>query len=137
MNDAIEIAVGDVNDVEAHVYAIFPASSTAGGYSDDRIEISGTLRGPFCDAARTLPAEYSFRPVTEHGLDASQAVAPHANQVVAEVIVTDPCLWSPDLPHVYHVDVEVRQVGRVLATFHGQVGLRRTAPRREGIAFPG
>jgi hypothetical protein len=116
MSDEIEILVGDVNDVEGHVLARFKrTSSTQDG--GQPIVLSGTLRGPYCETARTLPAEFAFRDLgpKEVGL--------------AEAIVPDPCVWSPELPHLYKVDVEARQGDRVVAEYNGKIGLRRTSSK--------
>jgi beta-galactosidase/beta-glucuronidase len=117
----IEIAVGDVNDVEAHVYARCTLAAAAG----ERVVLSGTLRGPYCAIARTLPAEFVFRELREGAIASARAVVP------------DPCLWSAELPHVYHAEVEARQGGQIVATFRGDIGLKRSTPRRGGMAFPG
>ena len=63
--------------------------------------LRGTLRGPFCETARTLPAEFVFRDMAT------------TMTQMAEAIVTDPCMWSPEMPHLYHVDVEAVQGERV------------------------
>jgi hypothetical protein len=113
MSDEIQISVGDVNDVEARVLARFqPASGERA--SSEPVVLRGTLRGPYCETARTLPAEMTFRDLapTQTGL--------------AEAIVPDPCVWSPELPHLYEVDVEARQGDRVVASYHGMIGLRRS-----------
>jgi beta-galactosidase/beta-glucuronidase len=34
-------------------------------------------------------------------------------------------VWSPELPHLYQVDVEACHGGRVIAEYHGKIGLRR------------
>jgi beta-galactosidase/beta-glucuronidase len=105
MADEIEIVVGDVNDIEARVQA---------RYADDagNVVVSGTIRGPFCDKAHTLPADYSFR-----GLGSG----------VAEAVVPDPCTWSPEVPHVYRVDVTARRGEEIVAEFRGEIGLRRSS----------
>jgi hypothetical protein len=105
MNGRFDVFAGDVNDVEAHVYARYL------GTEIERIVVQGTLRGPYCEGSRTLPAEFRFRRASRPG--------------VAEAVVTDPCTWSPRLPHLYHVDVEARQGERVVAEYHGTIGLRR------------
>jgi beta-galactosidase/beta-glucuronidase len=118
---AIEIWVGDVTDMEACVYARY-----TGIVDHSRpVALRGKLRGPFCKMVRTLPAEYVFR-----NLGRQQAP-------MAEAIVTDPCLWTPELPHVYRVDVEARAGDRVVAEYCGEVGLRRLAPRRPVDFAPG
>jgi Glycosyl hydrolases family 2 len=113
MSDEIEIFVGDVNDVEARVFARFKGvdSELAPG---EPVFLKGTLRGPYCETARTLPADMTFRDLgpTQTGL--------------AEAIVPDPCVWSTELPHLYEVDVEARQDDRLVARYQGMIGLRRT-----------
>jgi hypothetical protein len=78
------------------------------------VAIHGTLRGPFCETAKTLPASFEFRPV----LGRSTATA--------EVYVPDPCVWSPELPHLYEIDVEARRGDEVVAAYHGSIGLRNS-----------
>lgn len=107
MKSDIEIFVGDVNDVEARVYARYV------GAESEAVELKGTLRGPYCDGSRTLPAKVAFR-----DLGPRQAG-------FAEALVPDPCTWSPELPHLYQVDVEAQRGERVLAEFHGTIGLRQ------------
>ncbi len=115
--DQFEISVGDVTDMAAHVRARYggPASAV----------LRGTVRGPFCEHGRTLPAEFAFRQ-----LDAKQAN-------VAEAVITDPCLWTPEMPHVYRVELQAMDGGAVIATYDGTIGLRRLAPRRPVDFAPG
>jgi hypothetical protein len=108
----IEIVVGDVNDVEARVYARYIAPADVATSSAEPITIRGTVRGPQCELARTLPAVFMFRGVPGE--------AP-----TAEALVTDPCSWSPELPHLYQCDVVVEQAGRIVAEYHGAIGFRR------------
>jgi hypothetical protein len=111
MAPSIEIFVGDVNDVEARVYARYVGADEESG---ERIDLRGTLRGPYCEGSRTLPAEIAFRDTGKPG--------------EVQALIPDPCTWSPDLPHLYQADVEARQGERVVAEFHGTIGLRR-APK--------
>jgi hypothetical protein len=104
MSNPVEIFVEDVNDVEARVYARYVGAASA------NIVLRGTLRGPYCETTHTLPAKFSFRP-TE---GAAEALA----------LVPDPCTWSPELPHLYQVDVEALQGERVVAEYRGMIGLR-------------
>src|SRR4051794_30246190 len=104
MAQDIEIIVGDVTDMEARVCARFSG--------DKSVSIRGKVRGPFCENAHTLPADFPFRTLS--------AQRPGE----AEAIVTDPCLWSPEMPHVYQVDVEARQDDRIVAEYHRTIGLR-------------
>jgi beta-galactosidase/beta-glucuronidase len=119
----IEIIVGDVSDVEAHIYARFRSDERTA--EAERVELRGSLRGPFCDTSHTLPAEFAFR--------GSEA----ADVVQAEAVVPDPCLWSPELPHLYQVDVQALEGEHMIAEYHGTVGLRRLSPRRSVDFAPG
>jgi hypothetical protein len=103
----IEIYVGETSGMEARVFARY--ESAAG---PELVEIRGTLRGPFCERARTLPAEFVFRDLGRQ------------QPGLAEAVVTDPCWWTEELPHLYQADVEAVRGGEVVAAFHGQVGLR-------------
>jgi hypothetical protein len=114
MPSEIQIFVGDVNNVEGRVYARYtgPAAGGQEHAGHQPIRLRGTLRGPYCERAHTLPAEFTFRDLgpKKTGL--------------AEVIVPDPCTWSHDLPHLYQADVEVYRGETVLAEYHGRIGLR-------------
>ena len=121
MGEAIEIFVGDVTDVEAHVYARYEAGQA------DGVVLRGVVCGPFCEGVRTLAAEFSFRMLASDGPRVLRAVA----------VVTDPCMWSAEMPHLYNVDVEAQFGGRVIAEHHGKIGLRRLAPRRPVDFAPG
>jgi beta-galactosidase/beta-glucuronidase len=118
MSSNIEIVVGDVTDVEARVIARYP------GAAKD-VVLHGTLRGPFCEKGRTLPAEFEFRDFGNH------------KGVQIETVVPDPCMWTPEMPHLYQADVEARQGEKLVAEYHGTIGLRRLAPRRPVDFAPG
>jgi hypothetical protein len=118
MESQIEITVGDVTDIEARLVARYLGPSIG-------IELRGTLRGPFCEHARTLPAELAF-----HKTGGSSAAG-------AEAIVPDPCMWTPEMPHLYQADVEAIRGNEIVAEYHGPVGIRRLAPRRPVDFAPG
>jgi hypothetical protein len=113
MPGEIEITVGDVNDVEARVYALYRPDLKDEASETAPVLISGSLRGPYCETAHTLPAEIRFR-------HSATGASP-----TAEALVPDPCVWSPELPHLYHADIEARQGDRVLAEYRGTIGFRK------------
>ncbi len=118
-----EIYVDALTQVEARVcvrYQPGPGDES----SADRVGLRGTLRGPFCSRAQTLPAEFAFR-------DRGTVRLPSA-----EAIVPDPCLWSPDLPHLYRADVEVVRGDGVVDEYHGEIGLRQTSSSQDEAANP-
>jgi glycosyl hydrolase family 2 len=118
MSPEIEITVGDVTDIEARVIARYLGPSTG-------IELNGTLRGPFCEHARTLPAELVFHRTCDGSASSAEAIVP------------DPCMWTPEMPHLYQADLEARRGSEIVAEYHGPVGLRRLAPRRPVDFAPG
>ena len=125
MVEGIEILVGDVTDVEARVIARW-----TGRTREEAVELPvlvGTVRGPYCVGVRTLVAEFGF-----HGV-----ASENENVIQAEAVVTDPCMWSEEMPHLYDVEVEARREERVVAEYHGKIGLRRLAPRRKVDFAPG
>ena len=103
--------------MEAHVFARYAGP--------ENVELNGTLRGPFCEKARTLPADFPFRK--------TNAQSPST----VEAIVTEPCLWSREMPQLYHVDLQAVQGERTIAEYHGTIGLERVAPRRPVDFAPG
>jgi hypothetical protein len=127
MLPCIEISVGDVNDVEAHVFAryVVAESACAQPAETETVKLRGTLSGPYSTQTRTLPAEIKFRDLGPQRSGLAQAVVP------------DPCIWSAELPQFYRVDVEAVRNEQIVAEYHGHVGLKRAKPRRGGIAFPG
>jgi len=109
----IEITVGDVNDVEARVFAQYVDASDDSPATAEPVALHGTLRGPHCELARTLPAVFLFRAV------------PGVSPAAAEALVTDPCVWSHELPHLYQCDVVAQRGEQILAEYHGTIGFRR------------
>jgi hypothetical protein len=106
-----EISVSEVSEVEAKVLVRYR------GETDEPILLRGTLRGPYCKLAHTLPADFPFRQLS-------------GDQRTAVAVVTDPCLWSEELPHLYQAHVEAVRGDLVLAEYHGEIGLRRTSPAK-------
>jgi beta-galactosidase/beta-glucuronidase len=121
MQSDIEILTNDVTDMEARVIARYQGGS-------ERTTLRGTVRGPFCENSRTLPAEIPFGKLIRN--DAGGTIE-------AEAFVPDPCLWSPEMPHVYEVNIEALCDGRTVAEYHGTIGLRRLSPRRPVDFAPG
>ena len=114
----IELDVGDVSNMEARVVVRYRGVADEQPAADSPIQFRGSLRGPYCAAAHTLPAEYPFR-----ALAGSESAA-------AEAIVTDPCWWSADLPHLYEAHVEALRGDEIVAEFHGKLGLRSSGPMK-------
>jgi len=116
VQNQIEISLGDVTDMEARVFARFRGTGSP--------TLEGTIRGPFCERGRTLPADFSFQAI---------AVQP----ATAAALVTEPCLWSAEMPQLYRVDVVAKQGDEIIAEYHEMIGLNRLSPRRPVDFAPG
>jgi hypothetical protein len=77
------------------------------------VGLRGTLDGPHCVHARTLPTLFRL----------------HARRdpagASAEVMIADPCYWTPALPFLYILVVELEMPDGTLVTVSQTLGLRR------------
>jgi hypothetical protein len=103
----LEVFFGRTSDAVAYVYARLP-----GVPADGTCQLVGSLTGPHCQYAETLPAKSLL---VDRGPGAS---------LLAAAAVPEPCFWSPEMPHLYEVEVELRQGDRVLATAKRLFGFR-------------
>lgn len=122
MPDALSIAIfhGQLSVHTAHVYA--RVNGVPGG---QEWTIQGRVRGPECRFARTLPTTYAL---TDLG--------PGEN-LLARVTIPDPCFWSPDLPSLYRVTLEVRLRGEVVQTLDRELGIRFLGARGNSFYLEG
>jgi hypothetical protein len=102
----LEIFFGDVSDAVCRVYVRWPDAEGQG------YKLGGSLTGPICPYAHTLPATLAF-------VDRGPGDAP-----LAEAYVPEPCFWTPEMPHVYRARVQLQRDGRVVATVERLVGIR-------------
>jgi hypothetical protein len=119
MPASIQIFARDISDVEGHVFARYlgPGTAAPSDVDNESVLLRGTLRGPYCETAHTLPAEFRFRDLSPRQTG------------LAEAIVPDPCIWTDELPHLYRADIEARKGDRIVAEYHGMIGLRRSEVR--------
>jgi hypothetical protein len=110
--------VGTASDAMCRVYAVLNSQELSGDF-----QIAGTLTGPYCQYADTLPTTYSF---AQRGTAASPLV---------EALVPEPCFWTPQMPQLYQAAVELRERDRVVAEVKRIFGIRRLAPSRHGLVF--
>jgi len=79
------------------------------------VEISGTLSGPRCEFSRTLPAEMASKPIP-----------PSASvRCATEIILLEPCYWTPALPFLYDLRFEVQTEEGASHQLTVELGLRR------------
>lgn len=82
--------------------------------------LHGYVHGPRCEFAHTLPAKYTL---TDLGVGPT---------LLARTTITDPCLWTSDLPQIYDVHLELRRGSEVLAREQRMLGLRGIGARASG-----
>ena len=76
------------------------------------VQIRGTVHGPSCLYARTLPATIALRAGAFSPLHTAVSHLP------------DPCFWSAELPHLYQLQIELVRDGNVVARLNRTLGIR-------------
>lgn len=102
----LELFFGDASDAHARVYAQFQTSHREG------LTLAGRLRGPNCAYADTLQTTLPF---VDRGPGPS---------LLAEAYLLEPSFWTPDLPHLYRAEVELRSGSEVIARAKRPFALR-------------
>jgi hypothetical protein len=103
----LEVFYGELTPIRAVVYARLPRPS-----GESNLTLTGTIRGPRCLHAQTLPATWQL---------ADLGPGP---TLLARALVTEPCFWSPDLPAVYDVTVRVQRGEETVATERREIGFK-------------
>ena len=106
-DEQLEVFFGEATSSQARVYA-----RLLRGNWPSQAKLHGTISGPNCVYAQTLNATCRF---VDRG---------RSDTVLAEAIVPDPCFWTPRLPFLYRVDLELRLGAEVLAETSRSFGIR-------------
>lgn len=131
MQATLACILGRCDSLRAEVF--FRAELPPGSDSGDA-SLAGTLAGPDCRPAITLPMTAKLAAV--HGSPSGQAPAGTAS-VVARAILTEPSFWTPELPSLYRLDARLVVAGREVATWQRPVGLRRLGVRGRSLWLDG
>lgn len=115
----LEIYFGRTTATEARIYAEYR------GPGCSEIELAGSVHGPECETARTLPMSTRF------------VLLPPGETALAEARVPDPCFWTPDGPYRYEVEVEVRHSGEPVLTHRQELGIRPLGVRGADFLLEG
>jgi hypothetical protein len=116
----LELFHGQATPGECRLYARIEGCDPSDGW-----QLSGTLLGPECRFAQTLPATYRWRDLGP------------GRALLAEAFLPDPCFWSPQLPHLYRASLELRHRGMLRGTFAQSVGVRSFGARRRDLSWEG
>ena len=116
----LDVFYGDLTANRAFVYARLPRQADDAG-----ITLSGQVRGPRCLHAQTLP---SVAPLIDLGPGPTH---------LARALIPEPCFWSPDLPAIYDVVVNLQRGTEILATARREIGLRSLGIRGQNLALEG
>ena len=95
---SLAIFYGDLTVAQAYVYARLPRPA-----EDSGLSLVGQVRGPRCLQAETLPVT---SPLVDLG---------PGSTLLARAVIPDPCFWSPDLPAIYDVTLNLlrdQEIGR-------------------------
>lgn len=120
MLEQLEIFYGDTSESRSTVYARLAVDGDANGLS-----LAGRVTGPECLYSRTLTSTIPLR-------DLGSGPA-----LLAEAVVPDPCFWSPEMPSLYDVVLELRRDGQVIETATRQFGIRMFGCRGRNLLFNG
>jgi hypothetical protein len=93
--------------------------------------LSGTLTGPDCLRAITLPVTAKLAALRPGG------EPPADGTLVARAILTEPAFWTPELPNLYRLDARLDVGKHKLATWRRSVGLRRLGVRGRSLWLDG
>ncbi len=117
----LDVFYGELTVHRAVVYARLPRP--VGG--SERWSLAGTVRGPRCLHAQTLPS-------TARLVDRGPGTT-----LLAQAVLPDPCCWSPDLPAIYDLQVQLLHNGEVVASERRELGLRRLGVRGRDLFLDG
>jgi hypothetical protein len=120
--DLLDVFFGAASPAEARIYARLELSeeNARAGY-----QLAGRVVGPECAFSHTLPARM---PMMDRG---------EGNRLLLETVVPDPCFWTPELPFLYRVQIELQRGGETIEKCERLVGIRRFGVRNRALNFDG
>lgn len=120
--DRLDVFFGAASPAEARIYAKLELSEaeSAAGY-----RLAGRIVGPECAFSHTLPARV---PMMDRG---------ERRQLLLEAVIPDPCFWTPELPFLYRVQLELRRGGEAIEKCERLIGVRRFGVRDRALSFDG
>jgi hypothetical protein len=118
--ERLEIFFGAASEAVCRVYARLEVPNV-----DGSLRLGGALSGPTCAYAATLQATFPF---ADRGPGTS---------LLAEAVVPEPCFWTPEMPHVYRAEVELRRENQSLARVERLFGIRPLGAAGRQLIYAG
>src|SRR6266404_1493137 len=119
------------------VFVTFPEVSQQAATVKVQTHVQNSAGSTRAFALRTTLLDGSGQRVASSE-SAPQALAPGADrQIVQELRVANPKLWSPDSPTLYRLRSEVVEKGKVVDTEQTRIGIRRIAIAQDGFRING
>lgn len=116
----LDLFFGQASDALCYVYAQLTSPPPGNDW-----QLTGSLRGPSCSIAATLPATHALVPL-----------AP-GESLLARAVVPEPSFWTPELPHVYQAEVTLRQGERAVASTRRLFGIRTLGSAGSKLIYGG
>ena len=130
--DGAEIFFGQATPAEARLYVRVTVPETPGD-----ITLSGNLSGPFCRYAQTLPLTVPLHAKEQPRAASRQSLDGEPPQAFSELVIPDPCFWTPELPFLYRAQLELRRGTGSIDTAQRVIGVRRLGVRGRDLFFEG
>ncbi len=116
----VEIAAGKLTPQRASLFCGVPDCLPAHGWS-----LSGKVTGPRSILGATLPAAFELRDLGP------------GPSVLAQADVLEPVYWSPEIPAIYRLELELRRHGSVVEQMNHLYGIRWLDIRGGAFAWQG
>ena len=113
---------------------VFFRADVPPGVAANEAALTGTLAGPDCQHAITLPVTAKL---LQNRGPAGEPVPAASTTLVARAILTEPSFWTPELPGLYRLDARLVVAGREVAAWRRPVGLRRLGVRGRSLWLDG
>jgi len=125
------VTLGPCDDMRAEVFVRVPRP--AAGLDGGPLRLEGTLTGPECRRATTLPTTARLVDLGPPPGDAGATTA----TLVGKAVLTEPAFWTPDLPNLYRLDLRIVGGAGVAATHSLRIGLRRLGAKGRSFRLDG
>jgi hypothetical protein len=117
--DRLNVFHGEATPASARVYVRLDVDDATD------LKLEGTISGPHCKYASTLPTTVAFQ-------DLGCRPTP-----LAAAAIVDPCFWSPGMPMLYHVHVQICRQDHVLESAERLLGVRVWGVRGRSLYLDG